>query len=87
MGRKAIRFGTRRKCRFSIGRRCTLPICYLLGISLDVLFIRFFLCFCGVFVINNVCEWVDEMMFFRECVWQSLCVDLVILWFSDTMTY
>ena len=34
MRRKAIRFGTRRKCRFSIGRRCTLPICYLLGISL-----------------------------------------------------
>ena len=57
MGRKAIRFGTRRKCRFSIGRRCTLPICYLLGISLDVLFIRFFLCFCGVFVIKSV--WVD----------------------------
>ena len=42
MRRKAIRFGTRRKCRFSIGRRCTLPICYLLGISLDVLFISFF---------------------------------------------
>ena len=53
--RKATRFGTRRKCRFFTGRRCTLPICYLLGISLDVL-LGFYV-FVGCLFEKGVDEW------------------------------